>query len=383
MPMTGKERVHATIARQPADAVPLGLYLVDCDTISKVIGRPTLVRNRVEAQIALWEGRRDELAESYKKDTVEFYRKIDCADIILYKEAALLPPKGYVPDPPKKIDDDTWEDRAGRIIKANRAVNDLMVVKVPPKAERKWTMADFEKPLELKPPDESIFEAFDYLVAQLGAERYIGGRLGGAAPMPMLGSFEQAMTVYALEPELIHAANRRHTDEGNYNDQYFFRKGIAGCFVEQDMGGTNGPFISPAMWRELCLPYLKERVAHIKRFADQVSFHCCGNTISLLDMFGEAGVDCYQSLQTTAGMEIGKLKRMFGDRMTFWGGVSLEGLIAETPEDVRKTVREAMERGAHGGGFILGPSHSIAFGTKYENFMAMLDEYVRLRDKFR
>ena len=41
-----------------------------------------------------------------------------------------------------------------------------------------------------------------------------------------------------------------------------------------------------------------------------------------------------------------------------------------------------MERGAPGGGFILGPSHSIAKGTKYENFMAMLDEYDRLKDKF-
>ncbi len=35
-----------------------------------------------------------------------------------------------------------------------------------------------------------------------------------------------------------------------------------------------------------------------------------------------------------------------------------------------------------GGGFILGPSHSIAYGTKYENFMALLDEFVKLRDKY-
>ena len=34
------------------------------------------------------------------------------------------------------------------------------------------------------------------------------------------------------------------------------------------------------------------------------------------------------------------------------------------------------------GGFILGPSHSIAMNTKYENFMVMLDEFVSLRDRF-
>jgi hypothetical protein len=42
-----------------------------------------------------------------------------------------------------------------------------------------------------------------------------------------------------------------------------------------------------------------------------------------------------------------------------------------------------MEVGAPGSGFILGPSHSIAYGTKYDNFMAMLDEYVHLRERVR
>ncbi len=64
------------------DCTPLGFYVVDCDTISRVIGRPTYVRDKIRAQIALWDGRRDEAVESYKTDTVEFYNKIDCADII-------------------------------------------------------------------------------------------------------------------------------------------------------------------------------------------------------------------------------------------------------------------------------------------------------------
>jgi uroporphyrinogen decarboxylase len=99
-----------------------------------------------------------------------------------------------------------------------------------------------------------------------------------------------------------------------------------------------------------------------------------------MDMFIDAGVDCYQSLQTTAGMDIGMLKERFGKNLSFWGGVPLELLIGGTPEDIRKSVRYAIEKGAPGSGFILGPSHSIAKNTKYENFMAMLDEYVKLRD---
>jgi hypothetical protein len=51
-------------------------------------------------------------------------------------------------------------------------------------------------------------------------------------------------------------------------------------------------------------------------------------------------------------------------------------------KDGGKSRRTAMQRGAPGGGFILGPSHSVAANTKYDNFAAMLDEFVRLRDKY-
>ena len=62
-------------------------------------------------------------------------------------------------------------------------------------------------------------------------------------------------------------------------------------------------------------------------------------------------------------------------------GIPVETLILGAPKDVRQTVRTAMARGARGNGFILGPSHSIAMNVRYENFMAMLDEFVKLRDK--
>jgi uroporphyrinogen-III decarboxylase len=101
-----------------------------------------------------------------------------------------------------------------------------------------------------------------------------------------------------------------------------------------------------------------------------------------MPQFVEAGLQCYQSLQSIPDMEIGGLKRDFGEHLTFWGGISLEILLTGTPDECRKMVRDVMEIGAPGGGFILGPSHSIAKGTSYDNFMAVLDEYVRLRDRF-
>ncbi|MFP4444219.1 MAG: uroporphyrinogen decarboxylase family protein [Spirochaetia bacterium] len=52
-----------------------------------------------------------------------------------------------------------------------------------------------------------------------------------------------------------------------------------------------------------------------------------------------------------------------------------------TPGEMRNTVREVLEKTSETPGFIFGPSHSIAYGTKYDNFMAMLDEFDLRRNR--
>lgn len=382
--MTSKERVRAAIERKPVDRIPLGFYVADCDTVGRVLGRRTFVRDKVGSQIALWEGRRDEVVESYKKDTVEFYRRIDCADLITFKEAPFVPAKDARVDPPRRIDDETWRDRAGRIFKVSRISNEILCVEDPtlPTAEDldEEDFPEYEES-EFRPPDPSEFEACDYIVEQLGADRYIAGKSGEIVALTLPGGTTTGLMLYALKPEVIRAANRRLTQEQNLYDAYCIRPGQDGVLFEQDMAGSNGPLINPVQFRENCLPYMAERVRNVRSYGQQIILHNCGDNRPLMEMFIDAGVECYQSLQTNAGMDVGWLQDRFGHALTYWGGVSVELLISGEPDDVRQNVREAMEKGRRGPGFILGPSHSIAYGTKYDNFMAMLDEYDRLADQ--
>ena len=376
--MNSKERVRAAIAREPVDRVPLGFYSVDYDIIGKVIGRRTLVRDKIGIQVAIWEGRREELAENLKHDTVEFYRKIDCADIIvLQKEASLLPPKGYEPDPPRKIADNKWQDRDGRVYQAVPEVNEIQCIH-DPTVKTAFTVEDFPEDTPVTPPDPSEFEAVDYVMEQLLDDRYIVSPSAGVTAITQLGDFETAMVLYALQPEVIHAANRQKVARQNQLDAYWLRPQCDATNLSQDMGTTKGPLISPDMFREMCMPYLKQRVDHVKQTFDQVVMHNCGNTIPLMEMLIECGIDCYQSLQTSADMDVKRLKESFGDRLCFWGGMPLKVLLTGTPDDVRCEVRTALERGGREG-VIFGPSHSIAKGTPYDNFMAFLDEFVKLR----
>ena len=138
--MTSRQRVTAAINRQSVDKVPLGFYAVDYDTVEKVIGRKTYVRNKIEMQIALWQGRRDEVAESLKADAVEFYRKIDCADIILPKEACVLPPADYEPIGAEQIDDDKWQTGDGRVYKVAYQTNEIQCMHVPGGVKTDYTV---------------------------------------------------------------------------------------------------------------------------------------------------------------------------------------------------------------------------------------------------
>jgi hypothetical protein len=369
---------------------------VDHDTIARVIGRPTIVRNQLAMQLALWEGRRDEMVQQWKADLTDFYRAIDCADIITCRDAMLMPARGGLvsplmppptPDsaaPPRKIADNLWEDAKGRLFKAIPEVNEIKCVRDPVAASAPpvFRVEDFEGPVPApsEPPAE-IFEVFDHIAGVFGKDRYILGFSGGCVGVSLPGGFETGLMAYALQPEVIAAMHRRAVEEQSARDRFWIRPGTDGVLFDQDMAGTNAPYISPDMFRELCLPYMRERVAAIKRQVPQMVLHNCGCNLPLVDQFIEAGFDCYQSLQTTAGMEIGMLRRRFGDRMAFWGGVPLETLIAGTAAETRKAVRDTLALAGRGGGIILGPSQSIARGTRYDHFMAMLETFVQERDR--
>jgi len=85
----------------------------------------------------------------------------------------------------------------------------------------------------------------------------------------------------------------------------------------------------------------------------------------------DAGIDVWQSIQPENKIE--EVKQLYGRRITLWGGVRAAFFITGSPDDIRREARFAISRCSFGGGFILGSSHSIMVGAKYDNFMAMVE----------
>jgi uroporphyrinogen-III decarboxylase len=175
-------------------------------------------------------------------------------------------------------------------------------------------------------------------------------------------------------PEIPEAAARAAVARTVFMDGLWAREGVDGLCPGEDYADSRGPLVSPRVIRERLLPGMRTHVeaAHAKGLP--VLKHACGNNWKIMDILLEAGYDAYQSIQESATMDITQLKREYGDRITLWGGVNTETLIAGTPDDIRGEVRRAIKHCAPGGGFILGSSHSILIGAQYPNYMAMLDE---------
>ncbi len=148
------------------------------------------------------------------------------------------------------------------------------------------------------------------------------------------------------------------------------------------MTHQQGLFVSKDTSNDILIPAYRKLIGAVKNKADvKVLFHICGASRFLFEELISAGVDAVNPVQVAAeGMDdTAELKRVFGDRLTFWGGGcdTQHVLPHGTTEEVRREVRRRIGDLAPGGGFIFCPVHNIQAGVPPENIVAMFDELSR------
>ncbi len=373
--MTSKERVRACLEGRIPDRVPWGEFAIDFDTVEKILGHETYLRAKAKSQIAFWEGRHEEVAASYREDHIELHRRLGL-DIVTFPMATWEIPLPSDEPPPRRIDESTWEDRCGRIFKYSAFTGDITCVRDPVEEVRSYSVGDFQKTPSPPALDPRSWEILESVIREFKDEKFICGPSGGIIGCVLPGGLERGSLALIEDPDLITAATAYALKQQNLADETLVHPDSDAVLVAYDFGHKTGPFISPDMFRRYFLKANAARVEKLHRKqGKKVILHSCGNVNSYLDFFIEIRFDAYQSIQESAGMDICRLKKEYGRKITLWGGVRLENLVAGTPEDVRRDVRRAMECAKPGGRFILGTSHSVAVGSRYENFLALVDEY--------
>lgn len=150
---------------------------------------------------------------------------------------------------------------------------------------------------------------------------------------------------------------------------------IDGVYFGDDWGQQKGMIMGPDHWRQFIKPRMKRMYDRVHSKGKYVFQHSCGDCSEILGDLVEIGLNCYQTFQPEI-YDIEAVKRDYGDKLTFWGGISTQQLLVQaSPEEVQAETVRIMKIMKNGGGYIAAPTHAVAFDVPPENIMAMLQVF--------
>ena len=180
-----------------------------------------------------------------------------------------------------------------------------------------------------------------------------------------LCGFEKWMMDLALEPAFVGALLERTTQiQIEANDLLLREVGdlVDIVYTSDDLGGQNGPLLSPDHFRKRFKPHFARLWEHLRNgTSGKLMHHCCGSAYAFIGDFIELGVQALNPIQVSAAdMEPARLKAEFGKDLTFWGGVDTRDVMPRgSVEDVRGEVARRIDQMGSGGGYILAAVHNI------------------------
>jgi len=206
-------------------------------------------------------------------------------------------------------------------------------------------------------------------------------RGGGSEPFldyKRLRGEAQAFMDLIENPEIVHYCLDKMF-ELCYQDTLRIFETIPGrvsiTYVAEDLGGQDGIMYSPEHIREFLFPRMK-RMAELTHQNNSFVFtHSDGSFREVIPGIIDLGADVLNPIQWRCkGMEREGLKRDFGDRLVFHGGVDNQYTLPfGSPDEVRQEVLDNYAILGAGGGYILAPCHNIQSITPPENIMAMYE----------
>ena len=226
------------------------------------------------------------------------------------------------------------------------------------------------------PPDPHApgrYDSLERVVERYKGKLAIGVHLNDVFSIPRyLAGFETLMMAFAMEPEFIVRLVDISVDTNIELAREVAKRGADFVFTGDDYASADGPFMSPAMFREYLYPGLKRVMAAFRELGLPVIKHSDGDIRPLLDMILDCDIDCLDPIDPMGGMDMGEMKHKYGDRIALKGNVNCAHTLAlgteqEVVEETIAVIRDAGE----GGGLIVSSSNSIHSSVKPGNYLAM------------
>jgi uroporphyrinogen decarboxylase len=301
--MNSKERVLATINRQPTDRTPLDCWLYQKQFVEKL-----------EAEY----GSRDKFLDEFN------------IDIFV----------GFVPYP----------NQLGHQID----VTELAELDLDDARDPKWLAhSDWN-------PDFAGINVQE-AVARHGARRAIIAHIWGIVEgtSTFLG-IEKCWMNLGMKPKLMTAWFDRYADWLCDLVDSCIEAGVDIITLSDDWGSNQNMLFSPRMWRRMIAPYAARVVKRAQERGVPVNLHSDGYIMDIMDDLVEIGYSMLHPLQESAGMNPKEVKENFGDKLVIYGSLDvIDGLLAYDGEELDKYITDRFEIYAPGGGFIFNTGHFV------------------------
>jgi len=188
-----------------------------------------------------------------------------------------------------------------------------------------------------------------------------------------LNGMENLLANFLTAPEFAHRLLDKVLGGNIEVARKAVRAGADVIILGDDYAGTQGPFVSPVVFKEFMQPRLKRMVDAVHEAGAKVIKHSDGNLWPILDMIVDAGIDGLHPIEPIAGMDIGEVKRRYGDRICLLGNIDCSYLLCRaTSAEVEAAVKACIRKASFRGGHIIGSSNSIHASVKPENYLAMI-----------
>ena len=127
--------------------------------------------------------------------------------------------------------------------------------------------------------------------------------------------------------------------------------------IGNDFGSQTGLMLRPELLRRFVFPGTRRLIDQAHEYGYRVIHHSCGAVRDVVEDLIDLGADAIHPIQALAtGMDAASMRRDFGDRVAFCGGVDAQNLLVNgTPDQLRGEVGRLRE--LFPTGLILSPSH--------------------------
>lgn len=301
--MNSRERVRATLQRQPVDRTP-----IDC----------WLYQRQFLEMLAAEYGSREQFLDEFN------------VDIFV----------GFTP----------WPNQTGRLLETHELAG---YDPGDPRAARWLSHTDWN----------SDFAGLNVLQAleQQGDKRWIIAHLWGIVEgTSRIIGIENCWTSLAEYPKIMSGWFDRYADWLCGLVDSCADAGVDMITLSDDWGSNQNMLFSPRMWRRMIAPYAGRVVKHAHSRGLYVNLHSDGYIMDIMDDLAAIGYDSMHPVQESAGMDPATVKGKYGDKVVIYGSLDvIDGLLAYQGDALEAYITRRFEIYAPGGGFIFNTGHFV------------------------